>query len=180
MQKFLFLLLGLLFFTILAKAQNEYLDTNLANYLKLKFPSCIIYHNPNDYTYDPGGYTIDTSCPDITNLDSLDIHGLNILSLAGIEYFTSLTYLNGSGNQIYTSPALHNSLTYFDCSNYGTGESGALFSSLPDLPTSLMYLKCSNVGLYSLPSLPNSLVYLNCSSENDYTLTSSPRSLKSL
>ena len=209
MKKSLLLIIFNLFAALVTEhvyGQYNYLDTGFADFLNNKYPSCIVYHVPNPTTEDPGGYTIDSTCSIIQHVDSLNISGLGIQNLEGIEYFTSLTYLNCSNNQIYQSPALPstltyldisnnasfegpfsylpplpNSLTYLDCSDYSDGGEWVMPDfSLPTLPPSLSYLKCSNVGLYSLPSLPNSLIYLDCSSQVNYTLTSSPRILQSL
>jgi hypothetical protein len=207
LSSFVILVLSTTVMTGYVYGQYNYIDSNFAKFLETKYPSCIVYHNPNQDTIpvDPGGYTIDTTCSIISKVDSLDIHGLGIQNLEGIEYFTSLTYLNCSGNQVYTSPPLPatltyldislnqsfegpfgyipplpNSLTYLDCSDYGPPLNGGILLALPALPPSLVYLKCSNVGLYNLPTLPNTLIYLDCSYQNNNTLTSSPRSLDSL
>jgi hypothetical protein len=179
--------------TVHVYGQNNYLDTAFARFLNAKYASCLINHLPDSAAQDPGGYTIDSTCSIIQHVDSLNISRLEIQNLEGIEYFTSLTYLNCSNNQIYESPALPSTLTYLDISNnaddyygpYGylpplpnsltyldcsSNFSPTPILTLPALPPSLEYLKCSNNSLGTLPSLPNSLIYLDCSSQADYVL----------
>ena len=88
----------------------------------------------------------------------------NIASLFGIQYFTSVTYLDCSNNALSNLPALPNSIQNLDCSFNS-------LTTLPALPTSLIYLECHDNQLTSLPTLPNSLTYLFCSNN---MLTSIP------
>jgi hypothetical protein len=187
--------------------QYNYLDTGFAKFLNAQYPSCLVYHVPDTSKQDPGGYTIDSTCSIIQHVDSLNISSLGIQSLEGIQYFTSLKYLNCSNNNIYESPALPStlayldistnsnesydgpagylpplpdSLIYLDFSNYPVNSpSASVFFMLPALPPSLQILKCANIGTVP-PKLPNTLIYFDCSSEVDWLSQLSPRILQSL
>ncbi len=128
-------------------------------------------------------FQMDISCPQIVSEDSLEFHDLRVVApffylvnMEGIQYFTSLVYLDCSGNEISQSPALPASLRYLDFSNL-VGSPGDGF--LPVLPASLEYLDCSNDFLYSI-SLPASLKYLNCSNNALSSLPALPVSLDTL
>lgn len=96
-----------------------------------------------------------------TTTHSIDVHypGSNpyITNLFGVQYFTSLTYLNCNGNQLTSLPTLPDSLIYLDC-GYNVN-----LASLPTLPSKLTHLDCWNTQMASLPALPSTLAYLNCS-----------------
>jgi len=207
MKKFYFLLLSVFVFIHSSIAQQqpgdpEIQDSAFAKFLVKKYPGCIVYSpESQDSTYPylmhPAGYDIISNCSAVKTADSMDIHGLGIMSLAGLEYFTSLKWLNCSSNGINFAPfpsslkyldissalysdgpfvdmlPLPDSLTYLDCS-------GNSMLRMSTLPATLQYLFCENDGLYGLPSLPNSLIYLDCTSQYDITITSGPRSLGQL
>src|ERR1700712_392627 len=56
-------------------------------WISTHYPSCAF----------PDG-SIDVSCPAITTEDTLNLSGLNISNFDGIQYFTSLLYLDVSNN----------------------------------------------------------------------------------
>lgn len=121
-------------------------DANFANYLRTLIPSAM----QND--------SLNTSSSLVTTTTyTINLQNSFISNLAGVQYFTSLTYLNCEGNQLTSIPTLPNSLITFDCSyNYN------LLTSLPTLPTSLQFLGCHDNALTSLPILPNTLQTLYC------------------
>jgi Leucine-rich repeat (LRR) protein len=92
------------------------------------------------------------------SLASLNVSGKNIANLAGIEHFSSLTYLNCSANRLEELPAaLPAGLKTLHCA-------GNRLNALPaSLPGGLEYLNCSSNQLVSLPALPASLQMLGCS-----------------
>lgn len=109
-----------------------------------------------------------------TSTHSLNVSDLNISTLNGVQYFTSLTYLNCSGNNFSGLPVLPNSITYLDCSyNYS-------LTTLPALPNSLQTLWCQYDSLISLPSLPASLQTLFCFNNHLTALPNLPNSLQTL
>ncbi|MBK9672609.1 MAG: hypothetical protein IPO70_10235 [Bacteroidetes bacterium] len=111
-------------------AQNFWVpDSNFRVKLKQLYPTCF---TPQD--------SMITICSQIQNEISLDLTFLQISSLDGIQYFTSLEHL-------------------FCYSNHLT--------SLPTLPASIIFINCSNNQLNSLPALPTSLLNLNCSEINN-------------
>ena len=111
MKKFFVLLVGLLFFTNFCNAQKVMIPyDSFRDFLKNKYPSCFD-------SFD----SLDITCSEIVNEDSLDIHGLgrtglNYLSLEGIQYFTSLKYLNCTDNAIISSPPLPATLKFLNWS----------------------------------------------------------------
>jgi len=80
-----------------------------------------------------------------------------IKNLNGIEYFTSLTYLDCSGHQLTSLPSLPSSLVHLVC---GKNQ----LTTLPRLPSGLLSLFCDWNQLTSLPSLPSKLQTLYCNS----------------
>ena len=127
------------------------------------------------------GNQLNISSPLVTTTtQTINVNGHLISNLSGIQYFTSLTYLNCGNNSLSSLPSLPNSLIYLDCSSETFGFS-ATFSSLPTLPTSLQFLYCQdNIVLTSLPTLPNSIKILWCSDNNLTSLPALPTSLTQL
>jgi len=105
-----------------------------------------------------------------TTTHSISVYNKGITDLTGVQYFTSLTYLNCEDDPITSLPVLPNSLTYLNCSN-------TFLSSLPLLPSSLVYLNCQHNQISALPTLPNSINYLICSTNSLTTLPALPSSL---
>jgi Leucine-rich repeat (LRR) protein len=96
-----------------------------------------------------------------------------ISNLSGIQYFSSLTYLNCGANYLTSLPTLPNSITYLDCS-------ANQLTSLPALPNSLQYLHCEYNPVGAIPVIPNSLLLLHCEYNGLSTLPNLPNSLDSL
>jgi Leucine-rich repeat (LRR) protein len=120
------------------------------------------------------GDSLDTSNTLVTTTThTINVNNKTIANLTGVQYFTSLTYLDCGNNQIASLPALPNSITYLDCSY-------TFLTSLPALPNSLKYFNCSNNSLTSLPVLPNSINYLGCISNSLTTLPTLPTILDTL
>ncbi|MGZ3902064.1 MAG: hypothetical protein ACXVC6_00100 [Bacteroidia bacterium] len=102
-------------------------DANFVNYLQGLIPSAM------------NGNQMDITSPLVTTTTySINVFNLNVSNLSGVQYFTSLTYLNCNSNMNY-------------------------LSSLPSLPASLKTLYCSTNSLSSLPALPSTLTELDCS-----------------
>ena len=142
MKKILFIIL--LICVKQANAQTVIIpDTAFVSYLHTVIPTAMT------------GNLMDTSSTAVTTLDSIDVYGDHITNLSGVQYFTSLTYLQCGINLLTTLPALPNSIQTLKCYNNQ-------LTSLPALPNSLRNLLCSTNQLTSLPSLPDSLLYLDC------------------
>lgn len=132
------------------------------------------------------GDSLNTSSPLVTtSTHTLNVSSLSISDLSGIQYFTSLTYLNCNNNNLKTLPILPNALTYLDCGYNPSLKNILAFPNslqtiwcqydsltvLPALPISLQTLLCNNNFLTSLPALPSGLQVLYCFSN---ALTSLP------
>jgi len=137
-------------------------DFHFRNKLKQLYPSCFTAQD-----------SLITGCSQIQNEISLNLTFLQISSLDGIQYFTSLEHLVCYSNHLTSLPALPTSLLSLNCSQNQ-------LTSLPALPTSLLSLACSENQLTSLPALPASLVYLYCTSNQLISLPILPSSLTRL
>ena len=141
------------------KAQGVFLnDGTFHTYIVQHYTSCIFPDN-----------SIDVTCSAIVNEDTLNLSGFGIGDYDGLQYFTSLRYLDVSNNPGslgpggYTIPsAAYTNLKVFKCS----GDIGITWP-FPNLE----YLDCSYTGEAPLqnpvPFFPATLKYLNCS-ENYY------------
>src|ERR1019366_2885870 len=120
------------------------------------------------------GDSLNTSSTLVTTTTySITVSSRSIANLFGIQYFTSLTYLNCSYNSLTNLPALPNTLIYLDC---GTNS----ITNLPALPNTLTNLLCNWNALTSLPALPNTLTYLDCYVNSITNLPALPNTLTEL
>lgn len=179
MKKFIAIILTLVGLQINAQIWFVIPDASFAAYLRSIIPAAM----QND--------SLNTSSTLVTTTQVINVSDLGIANLNGIQYFTSLTNLNCSGNTFTNIPALPNTLTYLDCSyNYSLNTLPALPNSLqtlwcqidslvnlPTLPTSLQALYCFNNYLTVLPTLPYSLQTLECYSNALTTMPAFPASL---
>ena len=103
------------------------------------------------------GDSLNTSSTLVTSsTHSITVASQSINNLNGIQYFTSLTYLDCNDNNLKSLPTLPNTLTYLDCSyNY-------YLTTIPVLPTALQTLWCQFDSLTTLPALPTKLKSLYC------------------
>ncbi len=150
------LLIALLVCFEQVNAQTSYVaipDSGFVHYLKTIVPNALKGDSLNT-----SSTLVTTYTPNI----NVSNYYPRIANLNGIQYFTSLTYLNCYNNSLTSLPALPNTLAYLECENNG-------LMNLPSLPNTLHYLYCSNNLLTSLPTLPNSLRTLYC---NGNSLTS--------
>ena len=133
------------------------------------------------------GNQLDTSSQAVVTLTSINVQNKNISNLFGIQYFSSLTYLNCNHNLLNSLPDLPASLKYLSCGLNPLTSIPALptslqtlvcygdsLRSLPDLPVSLQNLVCYHNQLSSLPDLPTSLIYLDCSNNSLHALPNLP------
>ncbi len=137
-------------------------DSNFVHYLKTIVPTAF------------KGDSLNTSNTLVTTTThNINVNGLSITNLSGVQYFTSLTNLSCSTNSLTNLPALPNSLINLSCQDNS-------LTSLPALPNSLNSLSCNANHLTSLPSLPNLLQSLDCDSNILTSLPSLPNSLNYL
>ena len=106
----------------------------------------------------------------VTTAQTLNISVSGISNLTGIQYFSSLSYLNCVSNSLTTLPTLPNSLQSLVCDLNP-------LTNLPTLPNSLQYISCYNNSLTAFPTLPNSITYLDCHSNSLTALPVLPNSL---
>ena len=158
------------------KAQDVSLPLGpFRDFLMSRYPSCFVNTNGN------GELMLNTSCTAITTEDSLEFHnlfdmtGTYTVDLTGLQYFTSLIYLNCNNNQI-TTYVFPPNLKYLDCSYSMANQP---FGSLPYLPGSLETLICTNNAASSIPFTAN-LKYINVSNNYLSSLAALPSGLKTL
>jgi Secretion system C-terminal sorting domain len=161
MKKALLCLLFCVSFLLSIRAQTYRLipDHNFANALRTEgFGSAM------------SGDNLDTSSTLVTSSTTLLCSHASIANLSGIEYFTSLTTLNCSNNNLTALPTLPDSLTTLYCSSNH-------LTSLPSLPLGLIYLYCDLNSISALPALPSMMQELYCSDNPISTLPPLPTSL---
>ena len=123
-------------------------DPSLISFLEERYPELV------------KGGDLDTSTALLGTMKYLDISGLSLESLNGIEYFTGLVELNAAHNALTLLPELPAGLEYLDLT-------GNLLENIAvELPASLIRLKVGYNRLTSLPELPLSLRELNCEGNN--------------
>ena len=173
-----FFLIGCLCFTFQLLSQHIG-DANFAQAIRFDCPTCI--NSANDLTEDARKW------------NSLTIAIHDVSDLAGIEGFTSLTFLHCSNNNLTALPdnlpsrlvyinIAYNKITSlknipngckeFDCSNNK-------ITVLPELPASLLALDCSFNKLTTLPQLKN-LTSLYCTDNQLTALPTLPNGLEGL
>ena len=118
---------------------------NETNFPDPKFRECV-------KEYDTNG---DDALSDIeiAQVKRMSVDYQEISSIEGIEFFTALTYLNCSGNELTALPELPASLNTLYCW-------GNELIALPELPNVLNSLNCANNPIEALPELPESLMSL--------------------
>jgi hypothetical protein len=140
-------------------------DTNFGNRLSIYFPSATMIID--------GEYFINSESDSVQNQTHLYVSDLHIISLEGIEVFSSLTYLNCSYNFIQVLPTLPPLLTTLICNHNK-------LNSLPDLPSSLTRLECYFNFITHLPPLPENLITLKCEFNSITHLPNLPQTLHTL
>jgi len=135
-------------------------DANFVTYLQTLVPAAM----QND--------SLNTSSTLVTtSIHTINVRSKNISNLSGVEYFTSLTYLDCSQNSINTLPAMPSTLKTLWCSNN-------IISTLPALPNTLNYLYADTNNIASISSLPTSLRVLTCGFNQLISLPNFPNSLQ--
>ena len=139
--------LFLCFCVVPSFAGVKILDATFLAFLKKNYPDCI--------NISEGVPVLDETCSSVLNAKTIDISGLNIKNVKGIEAFLNLQVLNCSNNQLMELPTLPANLQVLNCSNNQ-------LLSLPPLLPSLSSLFCGQNKLEKLPTLPSALQYINC------------------
>ena len=184
-------------------SQDIYISDDYVALLKVNyFPDTKFINALFDYF--PKGYITSS---DVNNTTSLTVSGKSITDLTGINYFSILTSLDCSNNQITSLPGLPNSLkTLYCASNKFSGTlTVAGFNALTSLDVSyntglttlncygnaltwlkydgcsaLKTLDCANNKFSSLPSLPSSVTKFNCSANQLTSMPALPSGLQEL
>jgi gliding motility-associated-like protein len=180
----LFFFCAVFFLSFLSSVKAQYVsipDANFRAYLETTFPTCM------------QGGMMDTTCTNIVNATTIDVHSKNISDLTGIQYFDRLEQLYCYDNNLTYLPSLPNTLIKLDCVTNKLSSLPALpallreldcgenqLTFLPPLPSSLAFLECERNALTSLPTLPISLIGLMCSNNQLQTLPPLPDLLKDL
>ncbi len=149
--------------SFLGNAQNYITikDRNFAGFLMNNFPTCM---NENK---------LDASCDIIHSTEILNLNGLQIESLEGIQAFVNLKSLECLENNLTSLPQLPSNLVKLDCSMNQ-------LTTLPTLPVSLVELSCAVNKLTKLPSLPTTLTVLYCNFNEITSLPVLPNELEYL
>jgi hypothetical protein len=149
--------------SFLGNAQNliTISDKNFAFFLANNFPNCMVENK------------LDASCDMIYSTESLNLNGLQIESLEGIQVFVNLKSLECLENNLTFLPQLPSGLVKLDCSMNQ-------LSSLPVLPASLEELSCAVNKLKKLPKLPSGLKVLYCNFNEIASLPTLPNELEYL
>ena len=119
----------------------------------------------------PKGYI---TSGDVNSRTSLSPSSRNISSLTGLSYFSKLTELDCSYNNISTLPTLPSTLKTLKCASNKLTRL-ALGSS-----SGVTYLDCSSNQLTSLDTPPSSLVTLNCSYNQLTSLPTMPSTIQEI
>jgi uncharacterized repeat protein (TIGR01451 family) len=148
-------------------------DGEFRNFLLSRYPGCFINTDIN------GQLMLNTTCAAITTEDSLEFHNLGLtgspIDLTGLQYFTSLVYLNCTNNQILTYVYPPN-LKFLDCS---TSMADSPFGVFPAFPNSLETLICKDNVAGTIPFSPN-LKYIDISGNFNYNMAALPNGLLKL
>ncbi|MCE3280071.1 MAG: hypothetical protein K0S44_2262 [Bacteroidetes bacterium] len=181
-MKKIFILLALMILPYLSEAQTVTIpDTHFANWLRVNIPAAM------------SGNQLDTGNIQVKTLDTINVSSDTICSLEGIQYFTSLKYLDCSNNRLDTLLNLPDSLKALNCSLnrliyiMEIPDSVTFFDcreneldSLPALPVHLVYFSCNGNSLRRIASLPATITYFDCTANRLDSLPSLPANLPEL
>jgi len=134
-------------------------DAAFASYLNRASPTCM------------NGNWMDTTC---INLGSLELSGLGIVSLEGLQYIRTVTKVSASNNAITALPRLPSRLTTLSIQNNAITwldiQGGALTSldisgnpltAINTWPSTLNVIYMGSTPITTIPNIPNSVYYLN-------------------
>ena len=143
------------------------------DFLLARYPACFVNTDIDGYLM------LNTACTAITTEDSLEFHNLglsgNPIDLTGLQYFTSVVYLNCTYNQIVTYVYPPN-LKYLNCSS---SMADAPFGNFPAFPASLETLICKDNAALGIP-FSSGLKYIDISDNYCYSMAALPNGLLKL
>lgn len=119
------------------------------------------------------GDQLDPTHPSVAALDYLDLEGLGIADLSGIEYFTGLNILDVSFNPITYLPALPSNMNHLTISY-------TMLPSMPVLPDSLWQLSMAGMQFTVFDPFPSGVHNLDMSNNTITAMGALPESLYQL
>ncbi len=128
-------------------------DPAFITYLQSNFPSAM------------SGNQLDTTNISVTSSTSIDVNGLGISNLYGIQFFDMLISLDCSNNFLTSIPPLSQNLEQLICSNNQ-------LSSLPPFYQGFKTLYCAQNNIGFLPLLPASVETIHCQENNMVSMAS--------
>ena len=144
-----------------------------AQYVTIPDPVFVTWLQNNGFATCMSGNQLDTSCPALANVLSLQCYGVAIRDLTGAQYFKNAQELNCYNDSLYSIPVLPPRLQTLTC--YSNN-----LSTLPPFPATLKAIGCWKNRFTTLPTLPDSLTELDCQQNQITVLPALPASLTSL
>jgi hypothetical protein len=165
-----------------------------AQYVTIPDTAFVNWLNSNGYSQCMNGNQMDTTCPNVVGILSLNLNNSNITNLDGVQYFDNLKALRCVGNHITSINELPMGLGVLDVSNNGMNyiayfppqlnyfwAANNSFSNLPTLPYTLGTLDLSYNPIAGLASpLPSNLRYLNIAYTNVAAIPTLPATINEL
>ena len=144
-----------------------------AQYVTIPDPVFVTWLQNNGFATCMSGNQLDTTCPALANVLSLQCYGVAIRDLTGAQYFKNAQELNCYNDSLYSIPVLPPRLQTLTC--YSNN-----LSTLPPFPATLKAIGCWKNRFTTLPTLPDSLTELDCQQNQITVLPALPASLTSL
>ncbi|MFY8033497.1 MAG: hypothetical protein ACOVMN_03200, partial [Flexibacteraceae bacterium] len=139
----------------------EVTDANFAAWLRANYADCM------------NGNFLDTTCTQVNTATAVNVSGLNINHVNGIQYFRSLISLNVSNNNLTWLPTLPNSLILLNINNNN-------FTALPSVPTNIRVINAASNRISSITSFPANLETISLVNNNLTSLPTLPNGLYSI
>lgn len=136
-------------------------DANFAAWLRANYADCM------------NGNFLDTTCTPVNQANAVNVSGLNISNLNGIQYFRNLLSLNASNNNLTWLPTLPNSLLLLNINNNN-------FTALPSVPTNIRVINAASNRISSITSFPANLETISLVNNNLTSLPTLPNGLYSI
>jgi len=134
--------------TIKAQPFVTITDPVWANYLTVNYPSCM------------SGNVLNGGCPALTVPNTLNVSGLGLTNIAGIQYFTNVWTLNVSNNSLTVLPMLANAV-------YSLVANNNSLTTITNFPPNCQYIYLQNNQLGYLPAVgTTSGLTLYCGNNN--------------
>jgi hypothetical protein len=136
-------------------------DANFAAWLRANYPDCM------------NGNFLDTTCTPVNQANAINVSGLNISNLNGIQYFRNVLSLNASNNNLTWLPTLPSSLLLLNINSNN-------FTALPAVPSNIRVINASYNRISTITSFPAYLETIALIDNNLTTLPTLPNGLYSL